>query len=213
MFANAAELVTRTDSIPVTRLFAQALMKMTSGELDQDAAAFDVGKDIQNYFWRISGKTASLFSTATEGGAVVAGCEGSVQESLRIYGYNLGMAFQIVDDVLDFTGEETVMGKPAGSDLREGTVTLPGLLLLERYPQENPIKRYFAARRGRDKRVREERLQEAIAMVRSTEVLELSMEFANDYVTRALAAIEGLPATDARATLRGLGSHVLTRRS
>lgn len=208
MFANAAELVTRTDSIPVTRLFAQALMKMTSGELDQDAAAFDVGKDIQNYLWRIGGKTASLFSTATEGGAVVAGCDETTQDALRIYGYNLGMAFQIVDDVLDFTGDEAVMGKPAGSDLREGTVTLPGLLLLERYPRDNPIKRYFAARRGR-----EERLQEAIEMVRSTEVLTLSMDFARSYVATALEGLDSLPATEALATLRELGDHVLTRQS
>src|SRR5690606_28260501 len=131
MFANAAEMVTRTGSLPVTRLFALALMKMTSGELDQDAAAFDVGKDIQNYLWRIGGKTAALFANATEGGAILAKCEPDVVEGMRTYGYSLGMAFQIVDDILDFTGDEEQMGKPVGSDLREGTITLPGLLLLE----------------------------------------------------------------------------------
>jgi len=208
MFANAAEMVTRTGSLHVTRLFALALMKMTSGELDQDAAAFDVGKDIQNYLWRIAGKTASLFANATEGGALLGGSDASTVEALRVYGYSIGMAFQIVDDLLDFTGDEAEMGKPVGSDLREGTVTLPGLLLLERHPENNPIKKFFTATRGR-----EERLQEALAMIRSTEVLDVSMEMARDYVRRANEAIAFLPATAAKQSLADIGEYVLNRKS
>jgi geranylgeranyl pyrophosphate synthase len=208
MFANAAEMVTRAGSLAVTRLFALALMKMTSGELDQDAAAFDVGKDIQNYLWRIGGKTAALFANATEGGAMLGGCDEGMVEALRLYGYSIGMAFQITDDILDFTGDEAEMGKPVGSDLREGTITLPGLLLLERYPRENPIKRFFTARRGR-----EERLQEAIDMIRSTEVLDISMEMARDYVKRADEAITALPDGEARRSLSEIGEYVLARRS
>ncbi len=208
MFANAAEMVTRTGSLAVTRLFALALMKMTSGELDQDAAAFDVGKDIQNYLWRIGGKTAALIANATEGGAVLGGCSESVVEAMRSYGYSIGMAFQIVDDLLDYIGDEALMGKPVGSDLREGTVTLPGLLLLERYPIDNPIKKFFTARRGR-----EERLQEALEMVRSTDVVERSMDIAKDYIRRANEAIAILPDSETVASLRDIGEYVLTRQS
>ncbi|MBA4181702.1 MAG: heptaprenyl diphosphate synthase [Anaerolinea sp.] len=208
MFANAAEMVTRTGSLHVTRLFALALMKMTSGELDQDAAAFDVGKDIQNYLWRIGGKTAALFAVATEGGANLGGLPTNQVEALRTYGWSLGMAFQMVDDILDFTGDEALMGKPVGSDLREGTITLPGLLLLERYPQDNPIKKFFTAKRGR-----EERLQEAIAMIRSTEVLDVSMDMARDYVRRGDEALQTLPDSETRRTLLELGEYVLTRKS
>lgn len=208
MFANAAEMVTRTGSLPVTRLFALALMKMTSGELDQDAAAFDVGKDIQNYLWRIGGKTAALFANATEGGAALGRCDEQTVEALRQYGYAAGMAFQIVDDILDYTGDEETLGKPAGSDLREGTVTLPGLLLLERYPRENPIKKFFTARRDR-----EARLQEAIAMIRGTEVLEASMDMARDYIRRANEAIDPLPENDAKRSLQEIGEYILTRKS
>jgi geranylgeranyl pyrophosphate synthase len=208
IFANAAEMVTRTGSLPVTRLFALALMKMTSGELDQDAAAFDVGKDIQNYLWRIGGKTAALFSNATEGGATLGKCPESTVEAFRVYGYSLGMAFQIVDDILDFTGDEAVMGKPVGSDLREGTITLPALLLLERYPKNNPIKKFFTARRGR-----EEHLQQSIAMIRESEVLEASLEMARSYVRRATEAIESLPDSAAHRSLVDLGEYVLSRDS
>lgn len=208
MFANAAEMVTRTGSLPVTRLFALALMKMTSGELDQDAAAFDVGKDIQNYLWRIGGKTAALFANATEGGATLGRCDEQTVEALRQYGYAAGMAFQIVDDILDYTGDEETLGKPAGSDLREGTVTLPGLLLLERYPRENPIKKFFTARRDR-----EARLQEAIAMIRGSEVLEASMDMARDYIRRANEAIDPLPENDAKRSLHEIGEYILNRKS
>ncbi|MFN0095642.1 MAG: polyprenyl synthetase family protein [Dehalococcoidia bacterium] len=208
MFANAAEMVTRTGSLHVTRLFALALMKMTSGELDQDAAAFDVGKDIQNYLWRIGGKTAALFETAAEGGAALAGCDAPTVEAFRAYGYSLGMAFQIVDDILDFTGDEAEMGKPVGSDLREGTITLPGLLVIEQNPKSNPINKFFQARRNK-----EQRLQEALDYVRDSGALEKSMDMARAYVTRANDAINGCHGSDAKAALLSLGDYVLTRTS
>lgn len=208
MFANAAEMVTRTGSLTVTRLFALALMKMTSGELEQDAAAFDVGRDIQAYLSRIGGKTAALFANATEGGAELAGCPPATVDALRTYGYSMGMAFQIVDDILDYTGDEATMGKPVGGDLREGTVTLPGLLHLERFPVDNPIKKFFTARRGR-----EERLKEAIEAIRSAGVLELAMDMAREYVRRANEAIAILPDTEAHRCLVEIGDYVMARQS
>ncbi len=208
MFANAAEMVTRTGSLPVTRLFALALMKMTSGELDQDAAAFDVGKDVQQYLWRIGGKTAALIANATEGGAVLGGCDERTVEALRTYGYSLGMAFQIVDDILDFTGDEELMGKPVGSDLLEGTVTLPGLLFLERYPRDNPIKKFFTARRDRHARLRE-----ALDAIIASDVIDASMDIARDYIRRANEAIAILPESETKQCLVELGQYVLERRS
>ena len=219
IFANAAEMVTRTNSLPVTRLFALALMKMTSGELDQDAAAFDVGKDIQNYLWRIGGKTAALFANATEGGAMLAGCSEETVEAFRTYGYSLGMAFQIVDDILDFTGDEATMGKPVGSDLREGTITLPGLLLLKRHPKDNPIKSFMIAEKRRNESPeafelrRETHLQAALRLVRETDVLDSSMEMAHSYTRRAMEAIDHLPRSAAFESLRDVAAYVLARRA
>jgi geranylgeranyl pyrophosphate synthase len=207
IFANAAEMVTRTGSLSVTRLFALALTKMTGGELDQDAAAFDVGKDIQHYLWRIGGKTAALFATATEGGAMLGGCDDATVEALRTYGYSFGMAFQIVDDVLDFVGDEELMGKPVGSDLLEGTITLPGLLLIDQIPgPENPIKKFFTAKRDRDAR-----LQDAIRAIRETGVIDASMGIARDYIRRAEEALTTLPDTEAKRCLIALGEYNLGR--
>ncbi|GAB4331134.1 MAG: heptaprenyl diphosphate synthase component II [Dehalococcoidia bacterium] len=208
MFANAAEMVTRTGSLPVTRLFALTLMKMTSGELDQDAAAFDVGNDIQHYLWRIGGKTAALFANSSQGGAMLAGCTDEDVEALRSYGYNLGMAFQIVDDVLDFTGDEAVLGKPAGSDLREGTITLPALFLLQSSPRDNAVKRFMTARRNRDAL-----LEAAIDAVISSDGIARSEAMAREFVDRAFAAIAALPDTESKRCLYAIGEYVLSRRS
>ena len=208
MFASAAEMVTRTGSLRVTRLFALALMKMTGGELDQDAAAFDVGRNTQQYLRRIGGKTAALFANATEGGAILAGCSEEEVSALRDYGYRLGMAFQITDDVLDYVGDEKEMGKPAGSDLLEGTLTLPGLLLLEREPKDNPIRKFFAARRNRKKH-----FERVLESVRDSDVIEDSIAMGRSYVDKANEALTGFPDSPAHRSLVQLGDYVLARRS
>ncbi|MCY4393314.1 MAG: polyprenyl synthetase family protein [Chloroflexi bacterium] len=208
MFANAAEMVTRTGSLPVTRLFALALMKMTSGELDQDAAAFDVARDVQHYLWRIGGKTAALFGHASQGGALLAQCTEGQVEALRSYGYNLGMAFQIVDDILDFTGDEAEMGKPAGGDLIEGTITLPALFYLDSAPRENPVRRFLSADGER-----EGYLPDALAAVVESDAIGRAQGMAQEFVDRALEGLSALEASDARHTLEELSGYVLTRRS
>ena len=208
MFANAAEMVTRTGSLPVTRLFALALMKMTSGELDQDAAAFDVGRDVQQYLWRIGGKTAALFGHSTQGGGLLAGCNESQVEALRSYGYNLGMAFQIVDDILDFTGDEEEMGKPAGGDLVEGTITLPALFYLDSAPRENPVRRFLSTEGERSAF-----LPDALAAVVESDAIGRAQGMAEEFGERALEGLSALEAGDARRTLEELSAYVLTRRS
>ncbi|MBH77226.1 MAG: heptaprenyl diphosphate synthase [Dehalococcoidia bacterium] len=208
MFATAAEMVTRTGSLPVTRLFALALMKMTTGELDQDAAAFDVGRDIQHYLWRIGGKTAALFGHSTQGGALLAECTDSQVEALRSYGYNIGMAFQIVDDILDFTGDEGEMGKPAGGDLLEGTITLPALFYLESAPQRNPVRQFLSSDQQRA-----EMLPEALSAVVQSDAIQRSQAMAQEFIDRALEGLSGLEESPAHRTLKELSGYVLSRRS
>ncbi len=103
MFAHAAEFVARTGNIRVIRNFADTLRVMATGELNQDVSAYEYSRDVQRYLDRIYGKTASLFATASEGGAIVCGAPEPQVEAVRRYGAQLGMAFQIVDDVLDFS--------------------------------------------------------------------------------------------------------------
>jgi len=211
MFAHAADFVAETGNIRAIRAFAKTLRVMANGELEQDVSAFEYSEDVQRYFERIAGKTASLFATAAEGGAIVTGAPESAIEAMRRYGQQLGMAFQVVDDVLDFTGEAEEMGKPVASDLRAGTLTLPALLYLHREPENNPVRRAFEGVRPRAN------LDRAIEAIRAGGALDEAMEVARRFGTEALGALDELDerAGDAetREALAGLVAQVLDRRS
>ena len=206
LFAHAADQVCRTDSIRVIRLFADTLMVMAKGEIRQDLAAYDSRQTIRDYLHRIGGKTASLFSTACEGGAIVSRAPEPWIEALRDYGYNLGMAFQVVDDILDYAGDEEQMGKPVGSDLMQGTLTLPSLLLMHRSPKANPVQKYFA-------RPSKERLTQAVDAVLDSGAIQESHEMARDFARRAVEALDVLPDLGDRQTLRDLTEYILERRT
>ncbi len=206
LFAHAADQVVRTDSLRVVKLFSQTLMIMAKGEIRQDMAAYDSRQTIRDYLARINGKTASLFSTACEGGAIVGGEPEAYSEALRDYGYNFGMAFQIVDDILDFSGDPEAMGKPVGSDLMQGTLTLPSFLLMERLPQSNAITRYFDE-------PSDSALADAIAAVMDSGVLDESFDMARDFSRRAVESLAPLPDNADRRTLASLAEYILERRS
>jgi octaprenyl-diphosphate synthase len=207
IFAVAAALVAQTGNTAVTSLFAQTMIAMAQAELSEDRSAFQYDQDMDDYLRRIKGKTASLFAVAAQGGALVAEVEPAVAASLHEYGENLGMEFQIVDDILDFSGDEREMGKPVGSDLMQGTLTLPSLLLVQRYPEDNTVRRLFEDRGGNDL------LPQAIAMVRETDILEKSYEIARGYRDRACDSLSRLPQGAPRAALEGLTDYVLERRT
>jgi len=208
MFAHSAELISRTDNTQVVRLFAKTIMRIAGGELHQDMSAYDYGQDTLAYFGRIEGKTASLFETSAEGAAIVARCSDDETDALRAYGLNVGMAFQVVDDILDFAGDEQEMGKPIGSDLMQGTLTLPSLLLMERRPKDNPIKKAFRTRKPKP-----EYVAEAVQMVLNSDILEESYSVARDFRDRATTALRALPAGPARSALEDIADYVLERRA
>jgi geranylgeranyl pyrophosphate synthase len=206
LFAHAADQIVRTDELRVVKLFSQTLMIMAKGEIRQDMAAYDSRQTIRDYLARINGKTASLFSTACEGGAIVSGEPEAHVEALRDYGYNFGMAFQVVDDILDFAGDPEAMGKPVGSDLMQGTLTLPSFLLMERMPETNAITRYFED-------PSDSALADAVAAVMDSGSIDESSAMARDFSRRAIEALAPLPDTADRRTLAELAEYILDRRS
>jgi heptaprenyl diphosphate synthase/octaprenyl-diphosphate synthase len=143
---------------------------------------------------------------STESGAVLAdGTEAQIQ-ALSDFGYNLGLAFQIVDDILDFTGTEKELGKPVGSDLRQGTITLPALLLMEQQPEDNPVKDFLE---GKD---RENSIIRVINIIKSTGLIDESYALAVTYSEIALALLDTLPPSVYRETLKKLTSYLIRRR-
>jgi len=207
MLAHAANLAALTGNIEVIRLFSQTAMTIARGEIGQDMTAYDTRQTVRQYLQRIGGKTASLFAAACQGGALLAEASADRVEALKMYGYKLGMAFQVVDDILDFVGDEQEMGKPVGSDLSQGTLTLPSLLLLDRYPKNNPIRKLFAHRR------RQEYLSQAVEMIRQSDIPRESYQMAESFAKEAEEALTTLPRNSARRTLRDIVAYILERQS
>ena len=211
MFAHAAELVARTGHVAVIRLFAQTLKTMATGELQQDIRAYDAeSASMRDYYGRIHGKTASLFETAGRGGAMMAGAPAETVAALGEYGRCLGMAFQIVDDVLDFTATAAALGKPVGGDLLAGTLTLPSILLMESTAGEAVVRRLFAAQEVAE---REALLGEALGAIRAGDILTRSQATALEWRERAVGSLSGLGpgARGERAALEGIAAFVVER--
>jgi geranylgeranyl pyrophosphate synthase len=202
-----AETVNVEVSIEVLRLFCRTGKALAIGELSQDTSAPDDAADINEYFQRIARKTASLFAACAEAGAMVAQAPPERIAALRDYGENLGMAFQIVDDILDIGGDADQLGKPVGSDLMQGVLTLPVLLLMRRNGQHDLVKRLL--HNGR----RQKMLAEVRSMIRDSDVLDQSYRVATDFRDRAVTALDPLPDIAAREALVGLANYVVERRS
>ncbi len=209
LFSQAAELVARTGNLRVIRLFARTLMTLCKGELDQILSGFNQNQTRQSYFRRISNKTSSLFSTSTETAGVLSEAPEKAVQALRSYGHNLGMAFQIVDDVLDFTAEEDELGKPAASDLIQGTLTLPAIMLKEQRPDDNPIAAIFDNGNGQ----KQQSLELAIEMIRSSDIIPECYQIAQGFISEACQAVEGLPDNPCRRALLQIADYAVTRQS
>jgi len=206
LFAKAGEFVSDTQNPRVIKLFSQTLATISSGELNQFFSAYNLKQTREQYFKKISGKTASLFSLATESGAILSGAPEKSVKILRDYGYYLGIAFQIVDDILDFIGTEEELGKPVGSDLTQGTLTLPAMLLLERYPEDNPVKRRFENRDNPDN------IKQAIELIRNSPIVDECYAVASEYSARACQNLKDLPENSSREALLGLAEYVVARK-
>ena len=211
LFAKAGEFAAITGNLRVIMLFAQTLQIISSGELNQGFNAFNLGQTRDQYLERISGKTASLFSLAGESGAILSQAPEESIQILKEYGYNLGIAFQIVDDMLDFIGTEEEMGKPIGSDLAQGTLTLPAMLLLERYPEDNLVRELFN-NRDMPEGEKQKKIKQAIELVRNSSIIDECYDIVSGYCSKACHNLNQLPDNTSRRALFELTDYIISRR-
>jgi geranylgeranyl pyrophosphate synthase len=197
MFARAAYFAAETDNPRVIRIFANTLETIVNGELFQLSARHDFQQDKEGYYQRIYAKTASLFAAATEAAAVLAGLAEDEVQALRAYGHNLGMAFQIMDDILDFTGSDATLGKPAGSDLRSGTLTLPFFYFLQTHPEAELLIRHLqeasAAVDEGDREQWDALINQVVRELRASPAIDAARQEADAFLELARADIAGLP--------------------
>ncbi|MDY6916594.1 MAG: polyprenyl synthetase family protein [Chloroflexota bacterium] len=206
LFAGSGDLVCRSGSLRVTELFARTIMKICSGQLKEFMGAFNWQRGLDDYYEQIDSKTATLFATSAEGGAILSEAPEDAVRALSSYGRNLGMAFQVIDDILDFVGDEKDLGKPAGSDLLQGTVTLPAILFASKYPQDSPLERVFARQGDREEVAR------FIERVRDSSVIQQCYDVAADFSARARSVVDSLPDSVSRRSLLDLADYVVDRR-
>jgi geranylgeranyl pyrophosphate synthase len=209
LFAKAGEYNASTQSIRAVKLFTQTLMTISKGELHQSRNAFNLNQTREQYIQRIIGKTASLFALATESGGILSHAPEQAIRELKAYGHNLGIAFQIVDDILDFIGTEDELGKPVGSDLAQGTLTLPAMILMEHFPGDNPVKRIFEKGEGKDT---QEEIRRAIEMAGDSSIVQECYDVATKYCSEACLHLEELPENESRQALADLTTYIVKRK-
>jgi len=204
-FARAAHLVARAGSVRLTRRFAETLMVICNGEIHQMFDGRRGEGTREEYERRIYAKTASLIALSAEAGAILAEAGEEVIQALRTYGEWLGLAFQMVDDVLDFVADEETLGKPVGSDLRQGLVTLPVLLFLEQNP-DHPVVRAALDAPSQDA------VEAAVRVIAASPAIEASLAEARSRIDQAVDALGPLPSGPYRTALVDLARFVVRRR-
>jgi octaprenyl-diphosphate synthase len=200
LLGQAFRMMVEVGSLSALKILSEASSVIAEGEVMQLAASKDMTTTEEEYLRVIFSKTAALFAAAAEIGAVVAGRSEAEQEALRLYGTNIGLAFQLIDDALDYSGEAAMLGKRVGDDFREGKITLPAVLS---YRRGSPEERAFWQRTLQEGAIEEGDLAHAIALMRKHRALEETVERAHAYGEEARAALAVFPNSVAKNALLG----------
>jgi geranylgeranyl pyrophosphate synthase len=205
IFARAAGFAAATNKVELMAVFSETLATIVSGEITQ---LFNSrGKACrEDYYKRIYAKTASLFRASTYCAALISPVDQPVVNAMESFGYEIGMAFQIVDDILDFTGEQTTVGKPVANDLRQGLVTLPAICFAENYPDN--VDMQLVLNGVYDDVAGMNRLVDAI---RASGAIQQAMQEARQFVDRGLAVIASLPDSTEHRALEELAHYIVDR--
>lgn len=203
LFAQSSWYLANLDNLEVVKLLSEVIMDLAAGEIQQGLNRFDQNMLLETYLEKSYYKTASLIANSAKSAGLLSDVSRETSEHLYDYGRHLGLAFQIVDDILDFTGSAEILGKPAGSDLKSGNLTAPVLFALEEKPYLKVlIEREFA---------QPDDLEQAIALIQDSHGLERARELAAQHAQMAVEHIAELPPSECRQALINMADYVLSR--
>ncbi|ESU30356.1 heptaprenyl diphosphate synthase subunit II [Bacillus sp. 17376] len=205
IFARALELITDIENPKAHQILSDTIVELSVGEIEQIKDKYNFNQNLRNYLLRIKRKTALLIAASCQLGAVAAGVPEKDHRKLYKFGYYVGMSFQITDDVLDFTGTEKELGKPAGGDLLQGNITLPVLYAMQDEYINSRIKTVHEG-------VPREELNEILKLVQGSGAIEKSLAISDRYLDKALEILEELPSNKAKKTLRDIAKFIGKRR-
>ena len=203
LFAQSSWYLANLDNLEVVKLLSEVIRDFAEGEILQGLNRFDIDGDIDTYLEKSYYKTASLIANSAKAAAVLSEADSKVAQKLYSYGKNLGLAFQIVDDILDFTGSTEVLCKPAGSDLASGNLTAPVLYAIEEEPSlKILIEREFSETGD---------LEKALEIVKHTDGIKKARNLASSHARQAAEDLSCLPTSDSKQALSELTDYVLSR--
>ncbi len=204
LFAQSSWYLANLDNLQVVKLLSEVIRDFAEGEIQQGLNCFDTSLSIEAYLEKSYYKTASLIANSAKAAGVLSNVDEKVAESLYSYGRHLGLAFQIVDDILDFTTSTEVLGKPAGSDLVSGNLTAPVLYALEEKP---PFLEMLIEREFRE----EGDLEQALNLIKNTNGIERARSLAANHAKLAVQNLDCLKPSPSCQSLLELADYVLTR--
>jgi geranylgeranyl pyrophosphate synthase len=204
LFARAAGLVAQTNNLRIINLFANTLRVIVNGEVKQKFSQGSV--DLDDYYERIYAKTAAMFVLATRAAALLGQADEVSLEAISAFGRHVGLAFQIVDDVLDFVGSPDHVGKPVGNDLRQGLFTLPAIYYVQSHPHD-PDMHALLNGSARDDDV----VTRVVAAVCESDAIAAALQEARELVAQSQLALARLPDAPGVATLSALSHYIVNR--
>ena len=208
IYAKALTVVTDLEQPRIHQILSGTIVQVCIGEMEQIRDFFNVDQSVRNYLRRIRRKTALLIAISCQLGAVATGAPATFSSALYRFGYNLGMNFQIMDDLLDLCGTEKAIGKPPGSDLRQGNITLPVLYALQEDALRGRLLEEIEAIKAGDGRSDS---AAAVKLVRSSRGIREAERMAERYIAKALRALDTLPDIPAKRNLADIARFVAKR--
>jgi octaprenyl-diphosphate synthase len=208
LFSRAFQLMTADGNLRVLRILSDASATIAEGEVLQLVTQNDLSTEEDRYLQVIQGKTAALFAAACQVGAVVAGMPAREERALAAYGTAIGMAFQLVDDALDYAADQRLLGKTVGDDFREGKITLPVLAAYHGGTEED---RVFWRRTIEASEQTDEDLEHALALMARTGAIEVTLRRAAGFAAEAKAALAAFPPSLVRESLLDVADYTVSR--
>lgn len=208
VLARSLALVASYNREDLVRLVAEASSRICLGEIEQMQSCFNLHQGLRDYLRRIERKTALLMELSCRVGAEIAGAPADLVNVVKRYGHCIGMAFQITDDILDFTADESILGKPTGSDISQGIITLPAMYALRFSPERNKLRELLST----PEKIRQG-LDQGLEIVRRSGGIEFSYDLALRYIKKAQQVLKRLPKSESRQAMINLADFVLQRNS
>ena len=208
IFGQAVEIATHFKNPEIHLLLANVMFEMSIGEVEQIRDQYNWEQNLRVYLRRIRRKTALLIAVSCKLGALAANAERAIQRNLYEFGYNVGMSFQITDDILDFVGTEKQLGKPAGSDLLQGNLTVPALYAMHCHQH---IKDMIYSKVSREMNL-ETDMTEIINEIKQSGGIEYSLDLSDRYLKKALKALSSLPNIKAKTHLQQVAEYIGKRK-